>query len=267
MHNAQRTPGMSGPPDPHLSRHPSPCLSTIPSSAHRKRRDRRSQPEDVNKSICRCRLPTLTHHCPRQLGPDPVLACLPPPSLITPQEPAVKTVGPIAIAQPPIRTGFPTHSPSTNIVGTPYPSDAEPFQYPFPDPATTAAGQPPTESFSTPYPIFTGVFGSGVQSSYSSSRLNASLPPPSDPQNMPPQPRLRPPPSTDPPVPPGLVAKRHRFSLNLLPSRASRATEGSRTDEPSTNPGGAYSLAITISRMRASDPSSAADPRNKSKSP
>ncbi|RDB24381.1 hypothetical protein Hypma_008503 [Hypsizygus marmoreus] len=127
------------------------------------------------------------------------------------------------------------HSPSTQILGTPFATDSSRFEYPFPD-TSPAADIPSTASSSL---ILTSAFPSlsaGSQQSLTAvspptlSSYQPTLPPPLELHNYTPtHPKMK---TGSPPVPPGLAKKRQRWSLGLLRRRSS--SHGSQSSEGST---------------------------------
>ncbi|KIK52656.1 hypothetical protein GYMLUDRAFT_963843 [Collybiopsis luxurians FD-317 M1] len=118
------------------------------------------------------------------------------------------------------------HSPS-NIIGTPFTVDSSPYEYPFPAPNTRSS--PSFEAFRpplTPPSLLTNSL------TLSGPTVALSTSPPFGPDARsfsPTHPKLR---ISDPPVPPGLVNRRMRWSLNLTrrdSSYSSQTSEGSST--------------------------------------
>jgi hypothetical protein len=126
------------------------------------------------------------------------------------------------------------HSPSANIVGTPLPTDNQKsadssrFEYPFPPPSSTSAS-----------PVSSELSPSHTQShAPPPSRLTSPLPhhqlhnsPPSLPlfdlPFSPVHPKLR---SAPPPVPPGLMQKKHwSVTMGFLPSKRRGSDSASST--------------------------------------
>ncbi|KAJ7589894.1 hypothetical protein C8J56DRAFT_936445 [Mycena floridula] len=121
------------------------------------------------------------------------------------------------------------HSPSEQIVGTPFAIGSPPFEYPFPEPNATGpiASGSGSDSPPPPGPISAlSLYSSASQSSLPSTSPAASFAIPSSnpPQSnySPTHPKLLR--SVSPPVPPGLVKKRQRWSLGLLGRRKSTKT-------------------------------------------
>ena len=136
-------------------------------------------------------------------------------------------------------SGISLHSPSSQIVGTPFATDSTKFEYPFPDTSPSAptsprqssavispsantlfmsgiAGNPdfpPLESCSS-FPILsTAILHTHTPSNVSSTLLTYSPPSPSVmPSYNPAHPKLR---TTNPPIPPSLAKKRTRWTLGL----------------------------------------------------
>jgi hypothetical protein len=123
------------------------------------------------------------------------------------------------------------HSPS-NIIGTPFATDSAPYEYPFPDNAKATDGGEnfrPTSSVASPsLPSLSSRLSLSMSSSSSPHLSSLSTTPPSmsSPPDIPQRyspthPKLR---TGNPPVPPALVKKRQRWSLNLLRRRSSTST-------------------------------------------
>ena len=134
---------------------------------------------------------------------------------------------------------IPLNSPSSRIVGTPFAIDNTRFEYPFPD-----TNQNCSSGSSSTTSDFSGSDRSAPSSSSStsfptlstSSQLltHLSFPPPSHHPNYNtthPKMKLQ----ANPPVPPNLVKRRLRWSLNLLGRRKnSTASQQSATSDEST---------------------------------
>lgn len=135
-------------------------------------------------------------------------------------------------------SGISLHSPSSQIVGTPFATDSTKFEYPFPDvsPSGSTSPQQPSAVIS---PSATTLFMSGIaghpdspplescssfpmlstaiSQTYTPSNVSSYSPlSPLAPSEMPPynpaHPKLR---TTNPPVPPSLAKKRTRWTLGL----------------------------------------------------
>jgi hypothetical protein len=177
------------------------------------------------------------------------------------------------------------HSPSSMIVGTPF-SDIHStrFEYPFPGDKTSTSSSPEVSSHTPPQtsPTFSSLSSSPsssvlVSTSQPQLALNApptlqhypaSFPPPSElPSYSPTHPKMR---AVDPPVPPALVKRRQRFTLNLgleklsrkLSRSAPKALASPGTPEPDaghrrtmTEQRAGPSSALTLSPMREDGPS------------
>ncbi|KAG5638916.1 hypothetical protein H0H81_008685 [Sphagnurus paluster] len=128
------------------------------------------------------------------------------------------------------------HSPSTEIMGTPFTTESR-FEYPFPD----TASDPAEPVLITPsFPSFSLSASASLLSSSSSQPLTHSSSPPSITTHFPitltlpayssTHPKMR---ATNPPVPPGLVKRRQRWTLGLLRRRSSSSQS---TDSASSEP-------------------------------
>jgi len=141
------------------------------------------------------------------------------------------------------------HSPSSMIVGTPF-SDIHStrFEYPFPGDKGSTSSSPelPTHTPPQTSPTFSSLSSSpssAVLVSTSQPQLAlkapptlqhypASFPPPSElPSYSPTHPKMR---AVDPPVPPALVKRRQRFTLNLGLEKLSRKLSRSTAKGPMT---------------------------------
>jgi hypothetical protein len=145
-------------------------------------------------------------------------------------------------------TDLALHSPS-QIVGTPFAVNSTPFEYPFPETNSTStphalpvACSLPTLSYNLSQAPFSPSAASSVPLLSSSSPVHlsspsppsmqhypTSFPPPQDmPAYSPTHPKMR---TGNPPVPPGLVKKRQRWSLSLLSSHRSENYKSQKSDE------------------------------------
>ncbi|TFK35581.1 hypothetical protein BDQ12DRAFT_668451 [Crucibulum laeve] len=150
------------------------------------------------------------------------------------------------------------HSPSSQIVGTPFATNSSRFEYPFPE--TSAGSSSSASSSSTPsegggstttvtvlshfpsaasFPIFPpstslhALHSGSSPPSMSHVPNGLSYPPPSDlPSYTPTHPKMRA--QNPPPMPPGLVKKKHRWSLGLVGRR--RSSYGSEASQGSSAP-------------------------------
>lgn len=158
----------------------------------------------------------------------------------------------------------PLHSPS-DIIGTPFATDSAPYEYPFPDPSATTITDRDGLPFSSPWTNLSHsssfpslLSGSSFQVSSSSSTLPSLSTPPSIMSHFPPDvphtyssthPKLRP---INPPVPPALVKKRQRWSLDLLRRRSSG---GSSSDVgPLSSPEALSETSVRVSGAFRPDP-------------
>lgn len=124
------------------------------------------------------------------------------------------------------------HSPSSEIIGTPFDTNSSPFEYPFPETSDS-------DSSSSPQ-LVSPAFAS-LASGASASRLTAllpSLPAPTliFPDHSTTHPKML---VTNPPVPPSLLKKGHRWSLNLKGRRKNSPTTVTTQQQqhpPSTTP-------------------------------
>jgi hypothetical protein len=120
------------------------------------------------------------------------------------------------------------HSPS-EIIGTPFATSSTRFEYPFPDSSSSQSSPEPLFQQSPTLPPLTTSISS-VSLTSTTSNHSFSLP-----QDLPSfsHPKLRS--SRDPPIPPGLARKRHRWSLALTGRRRSNAGsfDSDRSDEGS----------------------------------
>lgn len=148
------------------------------------------------------------------------------------------------------------HSPSSRIVGTPFATSSARFEYPFPEGPTTT--EPHQATSSTPSPSFpslaSGSTFPGPSSSSSQPQSLATTPPSIShfsppfplelPNYSPTHPKMR---TGNPPVPPGLVKKRGRWSLGLLRRRSTNGSSGSQSSAGgSRSPGLSLSPSIPI---------------------
>lgn len=143
------------------------------------------------------------------------------------------------------------HSPSSHIVGTPFATSSARFEYPFPEgPTTTEPHQATSLTPPLSFPsLASGSTFPGPTSSSSQPQSLATTPPSISrfsppfslelPNYSPTHPKMR---TGNPPVPPGLVKKRGRWSLGLL---RRRSTNGSTGSQSST--GGSRSLGLSLS--------------------
>ena len=118
---------------------------------------------------------------------------------------------------------LPLHSPSSQIVGTPFANDDTRFEYPFPDTNQTSGSgsSSATSGFSSPATSASPTSSSFPTLSTSSQMLTQLSFPPSShhPIYNATHPKMKVQP--DPPIPPNLIKRRLRWSLNLLGRRKS----------------------------------------------
>lgn len=120
-------------------------------------------------------------------------------------------------------TGLQLHSPSTNIIGTPFTVTSTPYEYPFPPNAHASSSS--ETLFTAPY-----LLTSPLSLSAPTVAVTASPFGPDARSYSSTHPKLR---TVEPPIPPGLVQKRQRWSLNLTRRDGSF---GSQTSDTSTSP-------------------------------
>ncbi|KAF9457855.1 hypothetical protein BDZ94DRAFT_1272109 [Collybia nuda] len=142
-------------------------------------------------------------------------------------------------------TDLTLHSPSSQIVGTPFATNSTRFEYPFPvGSSATETHQANSLTSSPSFPsLVSGSTFPGTSSSSSSPQSLATTPPSLSqfstvfplelPNYSPTHPKMR---TGNPPVPPGLVKKRGRWSFGLLRRRSSNSSNGSQS-----SPGGSRS--------------------------
>jgi hypothetical protein len=131
------------------------------------------------------------------------------------------------------------HSPSSQIVGTPFANDNDNtrFEYPFPDTreACGSGSSPATSDFSIPATPASPSSNSFPTLSTSSQMLTQLSFPPSShcPSYNPTHPKMKV--QTNPPIPPTLVKRRLRWSMSLLGRRrSSGASQESTTSDELT---------------------------------
>ncbi|KAJ3795856.1 hypothetical protein GGU11DRAFT_746688 [Lentinula aff. detonsa] len=135
----------------------------------------------------------------------------------------------------PVLSDLSLHSPS-NIVGTPFTVNSVPYEYPFP---------PNAQSSDAIFPPLTppSLLSASLSLSGPTVALSTSSPFGPDARSYSPtHPKMRP---VDPPVPPGLVKKRQRWSLTLTRrenSFGSQTSEGSTSSGTGTRSHRAFSL-------------------------
>ncbi|KAF5384840.1 hypothetical protein D9615_000909 [Tricholomella constricta] len=151
-------------------------------------------------------------------------------------------------------------SPSSQIIGTPFTTETR-FEYPFPDTSSPSDASSMVLSSSFPSLSASASFHSLIASS-SSPSITTQFPPTFPvPAYSSTHPKLRIP---DPPVPPGLIKKRQRWSLGLLRRRSSshesQSSEGtSSTGTTCSTPAPASPAPGSVGGMRNMRASS--DPR------
>ncbi|KAF8079305.1 hypothetical protein FPV67DRAFT_1444457 [Lyophyllum atratum] len=159
-------------------------------------------------------------------------------SISSPEQPLLSVVLPLS--------DLALHSPSSQIVGTPFTTESR-FEYPFPDSSSSPSDAPSPSSSVILTPGFPSVCTSASFPSSSSQSLTLSSSPPSMTSPFPPtfplpanlptysstHPKMR---AGDPPVPPGLVKKRQRWSLGLLRRRSSNSSQTSEGSPRSAPP-------------------------------
>ncbi|KAJ3511969.1 hypothetical protein NLJ89_g3797 [Agrocybe chaxingu] len=130
------------------------------------------------------------------------------------------------------------HSPSSQIVGTPFATNSTRFEYPFPDSSSnpsSVSGSPPSTSSATltnfNHSMTPGIVSGNPFSSLSSSPSASQI---SYPHIEPPtagvtHPKLKAP-ATNPPIPPSLVKKRPKWSLGFLGRRRSSQSSAASQD-------------------------------------
>ncbi|KIJ96509.1 hypothetical protein K443DRAFT_10599 [Laccaria amethystina LaAM-08-1] len=141
------------------------------------------------------------------------------------------------------------HSPSSEIIGTPFDTNSSPFEYPFPE--TSDPDSPSSPQLVSP------AFAS-LASGASASRLTALLPSPSAPTLTLPDhstthPKMR---VANPPVPPSLLKKGHRWSLSLKGRRKSSSTAVTTQQQqpPNTTPERCGSVEVTQHQILTPSP-------------
>ncbi|KAF9007524.1 hypothetical protein BDQ17DRAFT_1422886 [Cyathus striatus] len=182
--------------------------------------------------------PTPSFTSPLSLPPSP-----PPRSLTMPKIPMLTNLPDLAL-----------HSPNGQIVGTPFTTNNNnKFEYPFPDSSSSSADSS-LSSYLSGNPSFSSSFPTIISpnqlssSPPSLSNFPTTFPPQSEISNYTPaHPKMRQP-NSPPPMPPGLVKKKHRWSLGLLGRRRS-----SQTSEGST-PGAVTSMDAVVERAPTPSP-------------
>ena len=109
------------------------------------------------------------------------------------------------------------HSPSSDIIGTPFDTNSSPFEYPFPD--TSDSGSPSSPQL--PSPTFVSLASEASASRITARRPSLPAPTLTFPDHSATHPKML---VTNPPVPPSLLKKGQRWSLNLKGRRKNSAT-------------------------------------------
>ena len=140
---------------------------------------------------------------------------------------------------------LPLHSPSSEIVGTPFANDNTRFEYPFPC-ANQTCGSGSSSVTSGPTSPSTSPSSSSFPALSTSSQMlkQLSFPPPSHrPSYNVTHPKLKV--QADPPVPPNLLKRRLRWNLSLLGRKKSiSGSQQSMTSDESITPNFAHGQEI-----------------------
>ncbi|KAF5392175.1 hypothetical protein D9757_001600 [Collybiopsis confluens] len=126
-------------------------------------------------------------------------------------------------------SGLPLHSPSSNIIGTPFTVDSYRFEYPFPDPGVSSR---PSSARTPP-----SLLSSSITLSAPTVALSTSPPFGPDARIYSPTHHKMRIAVGDPPIPPGLVKKRQRWSLGLARRESSFGSGSQTSGEADTGAG------------------------------